>query len=531
MDSPQTIPPYLPRLAALYDLPDDDVSEQAEKAAASVRRLADLWERNGSADAAVLRSLRHIAKRHAIRLPNKAGLAERINRMCDAGWWRRALRYRFKAVELHQIQTGAVHAKASPYVSAKALRRHERHAARLAGQMAALEAVNQTTGEVIAMPELIEASLSNPVHRRNALMARIKGIEASAKAKGDIGLFLTLTCPSRMHARHSKSGAANEAYDGTFPTRAHGYLRRVWSNALREAAHQGLSPYGLRVVEPHHDACPHWHVLAFIAAECADDLAAVMRRHALRDSPDEPGAQARRLTVERIDPAKGSAVGYVAKYVSKSIDGEGVDADNESDSTGQAAARRQVAWARTWCIRQFQFFGVPPITPTRELYRVAGDTLPGQALAELHKACKANDYAAWLAAVEAHGLRLSVDYSERPSTRYRGEVTKAIQGLRIEGGDVGGALQLTTRCDTWRIVPRAKPAPAAAEGTSAEPALESPWTRFNNSAPLDFKGLFPGALPEGIEGFGGMVEGEKCPAPGTATRCRTRPLEISRGAA
>ena len=47
-----------------------------------------------------------------------------------------------------------------------------------------------------------------------------------------------------------------------------------------------------------------------------------MRRHALRDGPDERGAQARRFTVERIDPAKGSAVGYVAKYVSKSIDGE-----------------------------------------------------------------------------------------------------------------------------------------------------------------------------------------------------------------
>ncbi|WP_343602250.1 replication endonuclease [Roseateles sp.] len=531
MVAPKSIPPYLPRLAVLYDLPDEDVRDKAARAAASVRRLADLWERNGTDAAAVLRALRHIAKRHAVRMPDKAGVAERINRMCDAGWWRRALHYRFKAVELHQIQTGAVHSKASPYVSDKALRRHERHAARLVAQMAALEAVNQKTGEVIAMPDLIEASLSNPTHRRNALMARIKGIEASAKAKGHIGLFLTLTCPSRMHARLGKTGAPNETYDGTFPGRAHSYLRRVWSNALREAAHQDLTPYGLRVVEPHHDACPHWHVLAFVAADQADTLSAIVRRHALRDSPNEPGAQVRRFTVERIDPSKGSAVGYVAKYVSKSIDGEGVDKDNESDGTGQATARRQIAWARTWGIRQFQFFGVPPITPTRELYRVAGETLPGNALAELHAACKANDYAAWLAAVEAHGLRLSVDYSERPSTRYRGEVSKAIQGLRIEGGDVSGALQLTTRCDTWQIVPKATTAPAAAEGGSAGPTPEPPWTRFNNSAPVDFKDLFPGALPEGVEEWGEEEEEGRCPAPGTATRCRTRPLEISRGAA
>lgn len=504
MQAPQTIPAHLPRLAARYDIPDDDLADQAERAAASVLRLADLWGRNGTADSAVLRSLRHIAKRHAIRLPDKAGLAERVNRMCDAGWWRRALRHRFKAVELHQIQTGAVHRHASPYVSAKALRRHERNAARLVRQMDGMEAINQATGEVIHMPELIEASLSNPVNRRNALMARIKGIEASATAKGHVGLFLTLTCPSRMHARHGKSGAANDRYDGTFPTRAHAYLCRLWGRAMRTAAHQGLNAYGLRVVEPHHDACPHWHLLAFTPADQAEDYIAVMRDYALRDSPDEPGAQLRRFTVERIDPTKGSAVGYVAKYVSKSIDGEGVDSDTESDSDGRSAARRQIAWARTWGIRQFQFFGVPAITPTRELYRVAGDTLPGLALPELHQACKANDYAAWLAAVEAHGLSFRVDYSERASTRYRGEITKAIQGLRVQGGDLGGSLQLTTRSDTWHIQPRAKVAPLALECISAGTAPGSPWTRFNNSAPLDFERLFPGALPEDFDGFGGV---------------------------
>lgn len=502
MNAPAFTPAYLPRLATRYDLPDDELSDQAQKASNAVRRLADLWERNGTADAAVLRTLRSIAKRHAIRLPNKAGLPEQINRMCDASWWRRALRYRFKAVELHAIQSGAVHLYASPYISPKGLRRHERQAARLEGQMANLEAVNQSTGEMVPMPELIEASLANPVNRRNALMARIKGIEVHALSKSHLGLFLTITCPSRMHPRSSVNGAANDRYDGTFPTKAHRYLCRVWANALRAAAHQGIVPYGLRVVEPHHDACPHWHVLAFLPADQAEAFTSQVRRYALLDSPDEPGAQERRFTVERIDPAKGSAVGYVAKYVSKSIDGEGVDRDTESKADGASAARRQIAWARTWGIRQFQFFGVPPITPTRELYRVAAATLPGQALPELHQACKANDYGAWLATVEAHGLRLGVEYCERPSTRYRGESTQAIKGLCITGGDLGGVLQLTTRCDSWLIQPRSKAAPLNAEAAGDSPAFGAPWTRFNNSAPLDFKELFPGALPEGLEVWG-----------------------------
>lgn len=503
MQAPQMIPHYLPRLAAAYDLADSDIGDKAERAATSMQRLADLWGRNDTADAAVLRSLRSIAKRHAIRMPDKAGLSERINRMCDAGWWRRALRHRFKVVELHQIQNGAVHKFASPYVSAKALHRHERNAARLVRQMDSMEAVNQATGEVIHMPELIEASLSNPVNRRCALMARIKGIEVHATAKGHIGLFITITCPSRMHPRHSKSGTANQNYDGTYPTKAHGYLCRLWGKAMRNAAHQGLMAYGLRVVEPHHDACPHWHLLAFTPVDQAEAFTDTLRGYALADNPDEPGAQERRFIVKRIDPTKGSAVGYVAKYVSKSIDGEGVDTDNESDTDGASAARRQIAWARTWGIRQFQFFGVPPITPTRELYRVPGNTLPGQALPELHQACKANDYAAWLAVVEANGLSFSLDYTERASTRYRGEVTKAIQGLRVEGGDLRGLLQLTTRFDTWHIQPRAKASPLAAECADGA-GFAPPWTRFNNSAPIDFEGLFPGALPEDFEGFGGV---------------------------
>lgn len=253
-------------------------------------------------------------------------------------------------------------------------------------------------------------------------------------------------------------------------------------------------------------------MLAFIAADQAEAFIALVRDYALRDSPNESGAQQRRFTVERIDPAKGSAAGYVAKYVSKSIDGHGVDRDTETNEGGKSAAVRQVAWARVWNIRQFQFFGVPPITPVREFFRVAGETLPGEALPVLHAACKANDYAAWLATTEAHGLRLALEYSQRPSTSYRGETTettKAVQGLRIDGGDLGGSLQITTRCDTWRIEPRPKTSATSAAGVIASEGLCPSWTRINNSAGLDFKGLFPDALPEGMDVWGDAGEAEE----------------------
>lgn len=245
MQTLQTVPPYLPRLAARYDLSDDDLRDQAERAAQSVQRLADAWALTGSADEFVLHKLRTIAKRHAVRLPNKGKLSEIVNRMRDPAWWRRSLRGRFKAVELHQIQAGAVHRRASPYVSPKALRRHQKQARRVAGQMAELVAVNQTTGEIIAMPDLIEGSLANPANRRRALMARIKGIEQHAHAKGHVGLFLTVTCPSRMHARLGESGAPNPNYAGTHPRAAQKYLNKVWGRATRgrgASRHRSLWP-------------------------------------------------------------------------------------------------------------------------------------------------------------------------------------------------------------------------------------------------------------------------------------------------
>lgn len=477
----------LPVMAEAFDLPEQEIMDAAERAADSVQRLANQWQQADTPQPLVMRTLRRIARQHKIDEPAKSGFRQWMNRMTDKYWWRRSLRKRLRVVEAHQIQRGAVHRRASAYASHKALTRFERNRKRQAALLQSLEACNQSTGEVIPLQDLIDASLSNPENRRKAMMARVKGVEARAKVQGHVALFLTITCPSRMHPRHA-SGAPNERHDGTTPRQAQTYLGRLWNRAMRQAAHQGVSAYGLRVVEPHHDACPHWHVLVFVKPEHGEAFASLMRSYALADNPSEPGAAEHRFTVEHIDPAKGSAVGYLAKYVSKSIDGEGVDADDETGQAGGDASRRIVAWARTWGIRQFQFFGVPPITPTRELYRVDGDSLPGQALRDAHAAAKANDYAAWLDACEMHGLRFKVQYSERQSTRYAEETTRAIQGLRVQV-QAQGQIELVTRSDTWRIQPRkASDLPGQSERAKALHAF--PWTRFNNSASIDSKGFF-----------------------------------------
>ncbi len=474
------------------DLTDDALKEAAKKAAASVQRMASIWKTMNTHETVIRRILRSLSARYHITPPNKIELQGTINRLVDAAWWRRALRKRFRTVEYAAIQDGAVHAKAGKYVSDKTMKRAIRDKRRIAELLDSLVAVNQTTGEMLPMTELAEQSLANPANRRRAMMARIKGVEQHAKTKKHEALFLTITCPSRMHARHS-TGAANDRYDGTGPREAQAHLHRVWRLAMRKLMHDGVNLSGLRVVEPHHDGCPHWHVLAFTAPEHCAALIETVRSYALGDSPNEVGASEHRFKVERIDPAKGSAVGYVAKYVSKSIDGEGVDFDEETDATGKDAAPRIVAWARTWGIRQFQFFGVPPITPTRELYRLQSIDVPSRGLMAAHAATKANDYGAWLFACEAFELNFKPFYTARKSTRYADEVVQRIQGLTASAIDLKLPTEFTTRTDEWRIEPRKEEVASAADCP--------PWTRFNNCAPIDFIEFFEASMESEAQGF------------------------------
>lgn len=300
-----------------------------------------------------------------------------IARACCARWWRRVLRrVHARAVEATARRIGLVHRRAGCYVSNESLHRRVAQNKRNQAALESVEAVNEKK-QRYTLADLAARGTANKEIRRHELMTRIAGFELIAKDCGHAAYFVTLTCPSRMHAYRSAGahGAEpNPRHDGTRPDEAQAHLVGQWRKFRAAADRRGLELYGFRIAEPNHDGTPHWHCLLFVpgieGADAGGLLLGLLRRYFLDQcDPDEPGAARHRVTAEAIDWARGSAAGYVAKYVAKNIDGMHVGADLEGNPALESSARVE-AWASTWRVRQFQQVGGAPVGVWRELRRM-----------------------------------------------------------------------------------------------------------------------------------------------------------------
>ncbi len=392
-----------------------------------------------------------------------------IKRMVHENWWLRKLQSKQrKLIESTARDMGLVCQQRSTYTSSYSQNQRRIQKER---NIHYLEStfIENTEGQRYSLKELHDRSVSNPFVRRAELMTRIKGFEMVAEQLGHIGEFYTITAPSRMHAR-LKKGIQNPKYDGTSPDEAHQYLSGVF-RCIRSKLHRDdLNIYGVRVVEPNHDGTPHWHLLLFMDREIQSQVRQVFQEYALKVDGDEPGAKQHRFKAVAIDPEKGSAAGYVAKYVAKNIDGEHIDEDLHGNDS-KLAAKAIDAWASTYNIRQFQYLGGPSVTVWRELRRlghskkcseIAPDTHP--LLFEAMQAADAADWAAFVMIMGGVGIKakdrpikslyesndgIDLDTGEinpEEMTRYGDTKPLRIVGL------VCKASQLITRWMKWEIV-------------------------------------------------------------------------------
>jgi hypothetical protein len=296
-----------------------------------------------------------------------------VLRCTDPAWWRRNLRrVHGRAFEAAAVRLGFVSSKAGSYASNETVARRRGQVERNKAALASVRMINEH-GTQYGLDELAAKGTSNKRIRRGELMLRLAGCEDVANEAEHVGVFVTLTAPSKYHAVLAKSGDVNPKYNGATPRQVQAYLQKTSARTRAAYGRLGIKPYGFRIAEPHHDGCVHWHSLVFMPADQVEAYCATVRRYALAEDGDEPGAQANRVKFEMIDSTKGSAAAYIAKYISKNIDDDEDHFDLiEGDQVAvDKASARVDAWAGVWGIRQFQAIGQPPVTVWRELRRVA----------------------------------------------------------------------------------------------------------------------------------------------------------------
>ena len=421
-----------------------------------------------------------------------------LSRLVNAEWWERQLKaQRTRWREALLIAVGNVNRGVSAYASKQAIREVKARRQSNLDYLNSRELENADTGERISLIDKVMASISNPEIRRMELMAMIAGVEKAAAEYGHKGLFITITTPSKYHPTRTLGQTNpkvqfNHNWDAEAYTPKDGqrYLVKLWSKIRTAFKDNDLQVYGVRVVEPHHDATPHWHMMLFTTKEQRQRVIDIMRRYAMDEDGNERGAAKNRFDCKHLN--KGGAAGYIAKYIAKNIDGYALDGerDHETGELLTETAAAVTAWASTWRIPQFHSIGLPSMGAYRECRRIRSISLADDfdaSVEAVRAAADAGDFAAYILAQGGANVprkEQTVRVARRVAEELNAYDEEVQRVIGIFAPHLGSSRIHETRTTQWRIVVKA----VDLEGLTLKSTSGAPRSPVNNCGLVDSKG-------------------------------------------
>ena len=305
---------------------------------------------------------------------------------------KRLRRYLRKAAhqqsEMHALSLGLVHRDGQEYASNMS---HDRRRDQLdaSKEWAEQTEVIMPNGQRIILDDII-------VSNKNARFAQIyswsKGLENYSRSQGHVPLFLTITAPPRFHPAPS---LGVNSWDGSTPAEAQQWLMTQFARLRARLAKKNITLSGLRVAEPHQDACPHGHLLTFVHPKDRAQIEEEIRF----TWPTDAAAKIKWLDNQTSNNGKkASAASYVMKYVMKTL-GNGKDGSEKVDD-------KQDTWRASWGVRAIQWIGLPTKQTWEALRRLPPERARDPELSLLRYAAQENNYALFLELNGGAGIKL-----------------------------------------------------------------------------------------------------------------------------
>lgn len=493
-----------------------------------------------------------------------------LNRTINPEWWERQLwRLRSDWREALLRASNQVHKKAHPYISAEAFQEWKEQKRKNSDFFKSHELIDED-GNTASLEDMVLSSISNPTIRRHELMTRMQGVEYVAQHNGDVGVFYTITCPSKYHCT-TYGGRMNYKWEHDTPPIAQKYLTGLWAKIGSKLHREHLRVYGFRVAEPHHDGTPHWHLLLFMHPSDRRAITRIIHAYAIKEDRHELSKFHReRFNFKKIDPDKGSATAYIAKYISKNIDGYALRdkdgnplLDDESGKPMTETAKFATAWAARYRIRQYQPIGQPSVTVWRELRKLNNQLIsiltenkqynpahPTKLKAlvsdlQLDNILAAADAGCWASYTLFMGgvliprgdYAVKLDYEEKDEPNIYGEIVERVIGILVP--QLGENGRICTRPKTWKIQTKSndkpeetqtkKSAPKTTDGDSLAflGGFAAPWSSVNNSTVAEFLTKKTVGIDRvlTLSAFNFAIEKESLPPDGDNTKKKGKKLD------